>query len=124
MDVSLTTTEDIRPSDTLASNFFVPELDTDALYTFGTVKDKLMKAIGLSRIPITDADERHTLSGVTLDSRMSKMEEEFSSMLDMLKTLAGRMKTGNTDTHPNISQEEGDTVVSPAPGVQQVRKRH
>lgn len=36
---------------------------------------------------------------------MSKMEQEFSSMSDMLRILVGRMNTGNTDTHPTTTQE-------------------
>jgi len=117
VDISLITTEDIRPGEAVASNTFIPELDTNTVSTFGTVKDKNTKAIGLSKTPIIDVDEKSTLSGITLDSRMSKMEEEFSSMTNMLKILVGRANTGNTDTHPNTTQEAGGTLVSPARGV-------
>ena len=81
------------------------------------MKDKNTKAIGLSKTPIIDVDEKFTLSGITLDSRMSKIKEEFSSMTNMLKILVSRANTGNTDTHPNTTQEAVGTVVSPVRGV-------
>ena len=52
-----------------------------------------------------------------LHSYMSKMDEEFSSMTNMLKIIVDRANTGNTDTHPTTTQEAGGTVVSPARGV-------
>ena len=117
VDISLITKEDTRPGDVDASNTFIPELDTNTVSTFGTVKNKNTEAIGLSKTPITDVDDKFILSGIMLDSRMSKMEEEFSNMTNMLKILVGRANTGNTDTQPITTQEAGGTVVSPARGV-------
>ena len=45
------------------------------------------------------------------------MEEEFSSMTNMLKILVGQANTGNMDTHPTTTQEAGGTVVLPTKGV-------
>ena len=118
VDISLITKEVIRPSDAIASSTFILELDTGTRSNFGRVKDKTLKAIGLSRIPPSDADEKSTISGITLDIRMSKMEEELSSMSDMLKILVCRTNTGNRETHTNISQQEAeDTSIPPEIGV-------
>ena len=81
------------------------------------MKEKTKKTAGLSKTHDVSIDDKSTLSGITLDSRMSKMEEEFSSMADMLKILVGRSNTGIAGTHPNTNQDAGDTVVSPARGL-------
>ena len=116
MDISLITQETERPSDAIASDTFIPELDTNTVSTFGTVKEKTAKTTRLSKNHGVDADDKSTLSGITLDSRMSKMEVEFSSMSDMLKILVGRSNTVIAGTHPNTNQDAGGTVVSPARG--------
>ena len=116
VDISLITQETVRPSDAIASDTFIPQLDTNTVSTFGTVKEKTTKTTGLSKTHDVDADDKSTLSGITLDSRMSKMEVEFSSMSDMLKILVGRSNTGIAGTHPNTNQDAGGTVVSPARG--------
>ena len=108
--------EDIRPNDAVTSETFIPELDTNSVSTFGTVKDKNTETQGLSKIPIMDSDEKSTLSGITLDSRMSKMEEECFNMTNMLKILVSRANTGNTDNQPNTTRKAGGTLVSPAIG--------
>ena len=117
VDISLITNEDIRPSEAVTTETFIPELDNNSVSTFGTVKDKNTEAKRLSKTPNMDVDEISTLSGITLDSRMSKMEEVFSNMTNMLKILVGRANTINMDTHPNITQNVRDTVVSHACGV-------
>ena len=111
MQISLITKEVIRPNDAVTSNAFIPELDAHTNSTFGTVKDETPKEARLSRISSLDADIKSTILGITIDSRISKMEEEFSSMLDMLNILVGKTNTGNTETHPNISQQEGGGVL-------------
>jgi len=116
VDISLITQETERPSDAITSDTFIPELDTNTVSTFGTVKEKTAKTTRLSKNHGVDADDKSTLSGITLDSRMSKMEVEFSSMSDMLKILVGRSNTGIAGTHPNTNQDAGGTVVSPARG--------
>lgn len=63
-----------------------------------------------------DVDDKLILSRITLDSRMSKMEEEFSSISHMLKILVGRSNIGNHDTYLTASQNTGGTLVSPARG--------
>ena len=103
VDISLITQETVRPSDTKASDTFIPQLDTNTVSTFGTVKEKAKKAAGLSKTHDVDTDDKSILSGITLDSRMSKMEVEFSSMSDMLKILVGRSNTGIAGTHPNTN---------------------
>lgn len=91
-------------------------MDTNTVSTFGTVKEKTTKTAGLSKTQDVDTDDKSILSGITLDSRMSKMEVEFSGMSDMLKILVGRSNTGIAGTHPNTNQEAGSTLVSPARG--------
>ena len=115
-DMSLITQEPTRPREATTSNTCIPQLDTNTVSTFGTVKDKTTRTIGLTRTQEVDADDKSILSRITLDSRMSKMETEFSSMSDMLKILVGRSNTGMTETHPNTIQDAGDTIVSPAKG--------
>ena len=117
VDISLIMTETTRLNDAVTSNNFIPELDTNAISTFGAVKNKTIKVIGFSKAPVIDVDEKSTISGITLDSCMSKMEEEYSSMTNMLKTLVSQANTGNTNTHPTTTQEAGGTVVSPVRGV-------
>ena len=68
VDITLITKEETRPSEAIASNIFVSELDDNTLSTFFTVKDTTTKAIVLSKIIIIDDDERSILSGITLDS--------------------------------------------------------
>ena len=70
VDISLITKETARPNDAIASNTFIPELD----------RDTTMKVVGLSRNYIVDIDEKSIFSCTTLDSRMSKMENNFSSI--------------------------------------------
>ena len=115
MDISLITQETARPSDTISDTLF-PQLDTNTISTFGTVKEKIKRTAGLSKTHEVNLDDKSVLSGITLDSRMSKMEVEFSGMSDMLKILVGRSNTGIAGTHPNTNQEAGGTVVSPARG--------
>ena len=114
--MSLVTQEPTRPSEATTSDTFIPQLDTNTVSTFGTVKDTTTRTIGLTRTQEDDADDKSILSRITLDSRMSKMETEFSSMSDMLKILVDRSNTGMTETHPNTIQDAGDTTVSPAKG--------
>ena len=116
VDMSLITEQITRPSAATTSNTFIPQLDTNTVSTFGTVKDRTTRTIGLTRSQEVDADDKSILSGITLDSRMSKMESEFSSMADMLKILVGRSNTGTTETHPSTIPGAGDTLVSPATG--------
>ena len=116
VDMTLITQENARPSDTI-SDTFIPQLDTNTISTFGTVKEKIKRTAGLSKTHDVNIDDKSILSGITLDSRMSKMEEEFSSMADMLKILVGRSNTGIAGTHPNTNQDAGGTVVSPAKGL-------
>ena len=116
VDISLITQETVRPSDAIASDTFIPQLDTNTVSTFGTVKEKNTKTVGLSKTHDVDIDDKSILSGITLDSRMSKMEVEFSSMSDMLKILVGRSNTGITETHPNTNQDAEGIIVSPARG--------
>ena len=75
VDISLITQETARPSDASASDTFIPQLDTNTVSTFGTVKEKNTKTHDV------DVDDKSILSGITLDSCMSKM--------DMLKILVG-----------------------------------
>ena len=89
VDMSLITEQITRPSEATTSNTFIPQLDTNTVSTFGTVKDRTTRTIGLSRSQDVNTDNKSILSGITLDSRMSKMESEFSSMADMLKILVG-----------------------------------
>ena len=117
VDISLITQETSRPSDAITSDTFIPQLDTNTVSTFGTVKEKPTKTAGLLKTQDADTDDKSILSGITLDSRMSKMEVEFSSMSDMLKILVGRSNTGIAGTHPNTNQDAGGTVVSPAKGL-------
>ena len=117
VDITLITKEETWPNEAIASKKIVLELGDNTVSTFGTVKDTTSKSIELSKTKIMYDDERSILSGITLDSRMSKMEEEFMSMTNMLKILVGWANTGNTDTHPITTQEVGDTVVLPAHGV-------
>ena len=116
VDISLITQETSRPSDAITSDTFIPQLDTNTVSTFGTVKEKPTKTAGFLKTQDADTDDKSILSGITLDSRMSKMEVEFSGMSDMLKILVGRSNTGIAGTHPNTNQEAGSTLVSPARG--------
>ena len=117
VDISLITQETSRPSDAITSDTFIPQLDTNTVSTFGTVKEKPTKTAGFLKTQDADTDDKSILSGITLDSRMSKMEVEFSGMSDMLKILVGRSNTGIAGTHPNTNQDAGGTVVSPAKGL-------
>ena len=89
VDINLITKEETRPNEAIVSNIFVPELDDNTVSTFFTSKDTTTKAIGLSRTQIIDDVERSILSGITLDSCMSKMEDKFTSMTNMLPILVG-----------------------------------
>ena len=115
--MTLLMTETERPNEAIASNTFIPQLDTNSVSTFGTVKDTTPRTAGLTNTQVIDVDEKSALSGITLDSRISVMEQEFSSMSDMLRILVSRANNGSTDTHPTTTQEAGGTVVSPAKGV-------
>ena len=117
VDMTLLMTETERPNEAIASNTFIPQLDTNSVSTFGTVKDTTPKTAGLTNTQVIDVDEKSALSGITLDSRISVMEQEFSSMSDMLRILVSRANNGSTDTHPTTTQEAGGTTVSPARGV-------
>ena len=117
VDMTLLLTETERPNEAIASNTFIPQLDTNSVSTFGTVKDTTPRTAGLTNTQVIDVDEKSALSGITLDSRISVMEQEFSSMSDMLRILVSRANNGSTDTHPTTTQEAGGTDVSPAHGV-------
>ena len=45
IDMSLVTQEPTRPSEATTSNTFIPQLDTNKISTFGTVKDKQTRTI-------------------------------------------------------------------------------
>lgn len=98
VNISLIITQTTRSTDAIKLNTFVPELDDNIVSIFGIAKDTTTKAIGLYNTPIIDVDEKSTLPGITLDSRMSKMGQEFFSMSDMLRILVGIANTGNTVT--------------------------
>ena len=117
VDMTLLMTETERPNEAIASNIFIPQLDTNSVSIFGTVKDTTHRTEGLTNTQVIDVDEKSALSGITLDSRISVMEQEFSSMSDMLRILVSRANNGSTDTHPTTTQEAGGTMVSPARGV-------
>ena len=118
MNISLITQETARPSDAIAPDTSIHQLDTSTVSTFGTVKEKTTKTGGLPKTHDVDIDEKFILSGITLDSRMSKIEVELSGMSDMLKILVGQSNTGIAGTHPNTNQDAGGTIVSPARGSQ------
>ena len=65
VDISLIATETIQPNNAVTSNTFIPELDTNSISTFGTVKDKTTKVIGLSKAPVNDEDD-NPLSHISL----------------------------------------------------------
>ena len=68
LDITMITNEDIRPSDVVTTETFIPVLDNNSVSTFGTVKDKNTETKGLYKSPIIDADGKSILSGITLDS--------------------------------------------------------
>ena len=117
VDMTLLMTETERPNEAIASNTFIPQLDTKSVSTFGTVKDTTPRTSGLTNTQVIDVDEKSALLGITLDSLISVMEKELSSMSDMLRILVSRVNNGSTDTHPTTTQEAGSTMVSPARGV-------
>lgn len=57
VDNSLITMETTQLSDTIESNTFITELDTNTVSTFGTVKDTTAKAVGLSNTPVIHVDK-------------------------------------------------------------------
>ena len=72
VDISLITQETARPSDAIASDTFIPQLDTNTVSTFGTVKDKTTKTVGLSKNHAIDVDDKSILSGITLCQKWKK----------------------------------------------------
>mmetsp|Transcript_11877 Transcript_11877/g.17373 ORF Transcript_11877/g.17373 Transcript_11877/m.17373 type:complete len:155 (+) Transcript_11877:999-1463(+) len=117
VDMTLLMAETERPNETIASDTFIPQLDTNSVFTFGTVNDITPKTAGLTNTQVIDVEEKSALSGITLDSRISVMEQEFSSISDMLRILISRANNGSTDTHPTTTQEAGGTDASPVHGV-------
>ena len=90
-----------RPSAT--SNTFIPQLDAGSVSTFGTVKDnKQTYSASLSRKISTTSLTTSVMSGVTLDSRISTMENSFKEMKTMLTLLVD-----------NINHPPDSTVASP-----------
>ena len=116
VDMTLLEETTTRPA-IAAKNTFIPQLDDDSVSIFGTVKDKKTISMGLTRSTIPDDDSNTLASSVTMDSRMSVMEHDFSGMKNMLSKIFDKVNTGSTVTQPSIIQEVGSTSVPSATGV-------
>ena len=86
------------------TNTFITQLDDNSVSTFGTVKDKKTRSMGLICSAI-DGDSTTLASSVTMDSRMSVMEHDFTGMKNMLSKIFDKVNTDSTVTQPPIIQE-------------------
>ena len=115
--VDMTLLEETITRPVAAKTTFIPQLDDDSVSKFGTVKDKKTRSIGLTRSTIPDDDSNTLASSVTMDSRMSVIEHDFSGMKNMLSKIFDKVNTGSTVTQPSTIQEAGSTSVPSATGV-------
>ena len=115
--VDMTLLEETTTRPVAAKNTFIPQLDDNSVSTFGTVKDKKTRSMGLTRSTTPNDDSNTLASSVTMDSRMSVIEHDFLGMKNMLSKIFDKVNTGSTVTQLSIIQEAGSTSVPPATGV-------
>ena len=106
IDISLLTEEDIkRPSESPAiSNTFVPQLDDHSVSTFRDTSGATKVTPSKSSKSKTTNDDFSTVSDVTMDSRVSKMESNFSDMKSLLQQIYDREVTEGGLAKPSVSK--------------------
>ena len=107
--------ETTRPSPPLVSNTFVPQLDDATISTFGQVPSQPVvtpQKSGESGDSVLGAQT--CISGITLDSRVSHMEERFSSMELLLKQFYQEFKDRPTkpseEPNPPAESAQADSA--------------
>lgn len=83
----------------LLSDSFIPQLDSTSVSTFGTSPSiSPVKTPALRTTPSTDTNT--TMSDVTMESRVSKIEEDFGDVKNMLQILIARQPSASAPTQP------------------------
>ena len=107
--------ETTRPPPSLVSNTFVPQLDDATISTFGQVPPQPVvtpQKSGESGDSVLGAQT--CISGITLDSRVSHMEERFSSMELLLKQFYQEFKDRPTkpseEPNPPAESAQADSA--------------
>ena len=85
------------------SSKFIPKLDDESVSTFRPHQHANLGDSTSSRAMELDNDDRSTVSALTLDSRISHMEQEFGSMRALLETIANNQKAEQGTTQSLLS---------------------
>ena len=118
VDISLITVIPERPIAIPPSDTFIPNMDTESVSTFGTVKPPAkLSTASLSQPSPAPEDVGTVISAMTIDTRVSNMETRFDNIEKMLELLVGKAQIGDTVTPPNTSPSAGVGNTTPANGV-------
>ena len=72
------------------SSKFIPKLDTDSVSTFKTYQPNMEISPDKSELTDRSSDNHTTVSAITLDSRMSTMEQEVHKISTLLQQISNR----------------------------------
>ena len=120
VDLSILNQPAERPSPVILYNYFTPKLDTQSVSTFGTLPSPSRWLEAASLEPFLGNDNGTIVSAMTIDSRMSKLENSFENVEEMLKQLVRRTNLstiGDQVTQPLASQNAGAAHTAPSTGV-------
>ena len=105
VDLSLITEETSKPeaASTPISSKFVPVLDTSSISTFGTSPGMTNPSSSISKSIALHGDSQTTVSDVTIESKVSKLEEGYLEIRDTLKLIAKEVMSKKPSTLPQTN---------------------
>ena len=91
--INLTLFQDtaVRHTTPADQDIFIPKLEDNSVSIFGTLQGKVVTTEAFKCNTIDNQDDIPLMSPVTLDSRISTLETEFSTMTDMLTKYSIRL---------------------------------
>ena len=118
IDMSLLATPADHPTIPIPSDTFIPQLDSQSVSTFGTIKTPRPSTVSAST-PTTnlDNDSGTVISAITMDSRISTLESCVSNVEILLKQVVSQSNIGVMITPPDTSQSAGAAHATSAFGV-------
>ena len=119
VDISLITEATSTAKSTLVSDTFTPQLDSTSVSTFGTSPSASPTKTPALK-PSQSVDTNTTMSDVTVESRVSKIEEDFGEVKNMLQILIARQSSAGIPTQsttPSSAHLAGSSHDGAAPEV-------